>query len=115
MKFETPLSNLTDLTDSTDQTDQHAAILMTDIHSFTSLAAVTPPDVLMQMLAEYQPRLVPNIQHHGGTIDKFIGGGIMATFGAITPNSYYAADALLAFETILFEVETWQSMDSDNL
>ena len=93
---------------------RNAAILMTDIRGFTSLAATTPPDILMQMLAEYQSRLVPIIQQHGGAIDKFMGDGIMATFGAVASNPEYAADALRALEDILIEAESWQSKGGNN-
>ena len=59
-----------------------AAILMVDIRGFTHLATIVEPDDLVCLLADYQSRIVPIIQHHGGAIDKFMGDGIMATFGA---------------------------------
>ena len=50
------------------------------------------------MLADYQRRMVPIIQRHGGAIDKFLGDGIMATFGATRPLEDYAARAMAALE-----------------
>ena len=85
-----------------------AAILMTDIRGFTAIASQTEPDELMQLLAAYQSRLVPIIEKNGGSIDKFMGDGIMATFGAVAPSSRYAADALRATEQIAAEAASWQ-------
>ena len=40
---------------------------------------------VIEILTEYQSYLVPVIQAHGGAIDKFLGDGILATFGAAAP------------------------------
>ena len=42
------------------------------------------------MLADYQHQIVPILQKNGGTIDKFMGDGIMVTFGAALPTETYA-------------------------
>ncbi|MCH7932022.1 MAG: adenylate/guanylate cyclase domain-containing protein, partial [Proteobacteria bacterium] len=73
-----------------------AAIMNVDIRGFTPLAHQMPADEVMALLAEYQARVVPVIQSHGGSIDKFLGDGIMATFGAAMKTDTYAADALRA-------------------
>jgi adenylate cyclase len=78
-----------------------AAILMVDIRGFTRLASATQPDELICLLADYQSKMVPIIQGHNGTIDKFLGDGIMATFGAAVASETFAADALEAVDAIM--------------
>jgi adenylate cyclase len=56
--------------------------------------------------------VVPVIQRHGGTIDKFLGDGIMATFGATEPSETYAADALRAAGAALAAVDAWNAVRS---
>lgn len=41
------------------------------------------PSNLIQLLHEYESRMVPVIQDRGGNIEKFLGDGILATFGAV--------------------------------
>ena len=61
----------------------------------------------MKLLQDYQRRIVPIIQAHGGAIDKFLGDGILASFGAATASSSYAADALRAGEAIIAAANAW--------
>jgi adenylate cyclase len=88
--------------------ERHAAILNTDIRGFTRIAATIEPDELMAILAEYQARLAPIIRQHGGAIDKFMGDGIMATFGAVVQTETFAADALRSVDDIMRATTAWQ-------
>ena len=88
---------------------RHAAILNADIRGFTVMAAKMPADDVMALLTEYQRRLVPIIQAHGGTIDKFLGDGIMATFGATMESETYSADALRSVDAIVEACAVWQN------
>jgi adenylate cyclase len=93
-----------------------AAVLFTDIRGFTGFANAVAPDALMATLADYQARMVPLIQAQGGTIDKFMGDGIMATFGAAAPSAAYAADALRAVDAIMGEAGAWAAQrEADGL
>ena len=78
-----------------------ATIVNVDLRQFTTIAAGRPPAEVIGMLAEVQAALVPIIRAHGGTIDKFMGDGIMATFGAVRPSDTHAADGLRCAEAVL--------------
>lgn len=84
-----------------------AAILYCDMRGFTQLSNALPPDRLMALLADYQARVVPVIGEAGGTIDKFLGDGILAGFGALAETPTYAADALRAATAIVAAIEAW--------
>jgi adenylate cyclase len=84
-----------------------AAILNVDLRGFTTYAADLDPGEVLNLLIAYQKRTVAIIQRHGGSIDKFLGDGIMATFGAVRRNQTYAADALRAVDDIITDSESW--------
>jgi adenylate cyclase len=86
---------------------REAAILNLDLRGFTRFAKTRNPDQVMGVLAEYQHHMVQVIQDHGGSIDKFLGDGIMATFGVTERSESYAADALRALEQALALGADW--------
>ena len=86
---------------------RQAAVLNVDIRGFTILAATMEPGAVMQLLAEYQSRMVPVIQACNGTIDKFLGDGVMATFGAAAVSDTCAADALRAIDAVIAAAADW--------
>jgi len=85
-----------------------AAILNLDLRGFTPLAQACPPDSVMRLLADYQAEMVPIIRRHGGSIDKFLGDGIMATFGASRASDSYAADALACVDELMRAARDWE-------
>jgi adenylate cyclase len=93
---------------------REAAILFLDIRGFTRLGMELAPSALMALLTEYHARVVPLIQRHGGVIDKFLGDGILATFGAAQPSDRYAADALEAVDAVMEEAENWRTERARN-
>jgi adenylate cyclase len=88
---------------------REAAILNLDVRGFTKLASTASPQEVMAVLADYQRRMVPIIQRHGGAIDKFLGDGIMATFGATRPLPDYAARAMRALEECMAAAAEWSA------
>ncbi len=88
---------------------RRAGILFTDMRGFTKASARLSASDLIALLGEYQRLLVPIIQQHGGSIDKFMGDGILASFGAVTPSKTYAADMLHAVDAITEAVAAWSA------
>jgi adenylate cyclase len=86
-----------------------AAILFLDMRGFTEAAMRLTPTELIALLGEYQRLAVPIIKRHGGSIDKFMGDGILASFGAVAPDPRYAANALRAVDAILVAVDEWRT------
>jgi adenylate cyclase len=60
-----------------------------------------PPEVVMRVLAHYQMISLTEVEKHNGRIDKFMGDGILATFGAVQNSETYAADALRAASAVI--------------
>ncbi|MBT5943658.1 MAG: adenylate/guanylate cyclase domain-containing protein [Rhodospirillaceae bacterium] len=88
---------------------RNAAVVFFDIRGFTGLSGRLDAGGLVQLLSEYQSRIVPIVQDNGGVIDKFLGDGVMATFGAVVPNKTYAADALRAIEAAVDAIDAWNT------
>lgn len=84
------------------------SILNLDMRGFTRLATRISPPQVMALLAEYQARMVPIIQRHGGVIDKFMGDGIMATFGALETQPDHAARACRALVEAVAAADAWR-------
>jgi adenylate cyclase len=61
---------------------RHLAILFADIVSFTKRAEKTEPEDLLALLNTYMTSMIDVIFKTGGVVDKLMGDGIMAFWGA---------------------------------
>lgn len=55
-------------------------VLFADLEGFTAVASSTHPTMLFEVLNRYHGLIVENIKANGGTVDKFLGDGVMALY-----------------------------------
>ena len=71
-------------------------VFFSDVRSFTTLTEKSDPVRLLKQLNEYLAAMTDIIFQYDGIVDKFIGDGIMAHWGAFTPDRPNAALAARA-------------------
>ena len=76
--------------------NQTLTVLFADIRGFTRLSEHAPPERVVQLLNNYFTAMSDIIFAHGGTLDKYIGDGLMALFGAPTATPDDACNAVAA-------------------
>ena len=70
------------------------SILFTDIAGFTSYAQDAPPEAVVSLLNDYLDHMSNIVLEQNGTIDKFVGDGVMAFFGAPVNDPAHSANAI---------------------
>lgn len=73
---------------------QEVTVLFSDLEGFTSLSEHTPPEMLLGILNQYHALVVTMIQSYGGTVDKFLGDGVMALYNTPLPQPDHALRAV---------------------
>ncbi|HUQ33428.1 MAG TPA: adenylate/guanylate cyclase domain-containing protein [Pyrinomonadaceae bacterium] len=76
--------------------NQIITVLFADIRGFTRISEHASPEKVVQLLNKYFSAMTDIIFAHGGTLDKYLGDGLMALFGAPTATPQDATNAVNA-------------------
>ncbi|WII36088.1 CHASE2 domain-containing protein [Paenibacillus thiaminolyticus] len=80
-------------------------VMFIDIRGFTPLSERLAPEETIQVLNQYLHACADVIFRHQGTLDKFIGDGVMAIFGAPYPLERHEEHALQAALSLVRRAE----------
>lgn len=80
---------------------QEVAVLFADIVGFTELAERETPETVIRILRSCHAIIEEAIFSNGGTLDKYLGDGVMATFGTPRVSPADCANALAAARDIV--------------
>ncbi|HSO46301.1 MAG TPA: adenylate/guanylate cyclase domain-containing protein [Rhizobiaceae bacterium] len=75
---------------------QKVAVLFADVVGFTKYAESHSPEEVIGLLRSLHVTLEEAVFAHGGTLDKYMGDGVMASFGTPSPTPADAANAVAA-------------------
>ncbi len=79
---------------------ENVAVLFADIVGFTAYADGRSPAEVIGTLRRFHERMEREIFRHEGTLDKYLGDGLMATFGTPFPGASDAGNALRCAQTM---------------
>ena len=84
-----------------------AAVMFLDIRGFTSLAEEMPLEEVASLLSDFRHRVVAMVSEYGGTIDKFIGDGVMVVFGFPASSQQDTANAFDCSQQLVQQLGAW--------
>ncbi len=62
--------------------ERDATVMFSDIRNFTAIVESLAPEQSLQMLNQFLTAISEVVEAHGGVVDKYLGDGVMAIFGA---------------------------------
>ncbi len=86
---------------------QRVAVLFADIVNFTRTSERLPPERVIELLRSFHRRMASVVFAHGGTLDKYIGDAVMATFGTPRGGARDALNALATARAMIDELARW--------
>jgi adenylate cyclase len=86
---------------------QNVAVLFVDIVGFTAFADARTPEEVVRTLREFHGLMEQEVFRHSGTLDKYLGDGLMATFGTPFTGETDASNALRCAQAMMAAADRW--------
>jgi PAS domain S-box-containing protein len=84
-----------------------ATVLFADLVNYTEMSSSLPGEQVLELLREFH-RLVENaVFGNAGTLDKYMGDGLMATFGTPRPGLRDATNAVACARDLISAINQW--------
>ena len=93
---------------------RRVCVLFLDIRGFTAMSRVRAADATVALLNDFFADMIEIVDQHNGIINKFLGDGFLALFGAPLEDSKAAVHALGAARGMLDAVDAWNKARPDN-
>ena len=88
---------------------EDVAVLFIDIVGFTRLTAELDPRAVIDLLRAFHARMEREVFRHNGTLDKYLGDGLMATFGTPVAGQQDATNALSCAHAMRAALTKWNT------
>ena len=93
---------------------RRVCVLFLDIRGFTAMSRVRAADATVALLNDFFAEMIEIVDQHNGIINKFLGDGFLALFGAPLEDSKAAMNALAAARSMLDAVDAWNKARPEN-
>ena len=84
-------------------------VLFLDIRGFTAMTRVRPAAETVALLNDFFAEMIDVVDRHHGIVNKFLGDGFLALFGAPLHDASAARNALAAGQAMLDAVDRWNA------
>jgi len=88
---------------------QDVAVLFVDIVGFTAFADARTAEEVVRTLREFHALMEQEVFRHSGTLDKYLGDGLMATFGTPFVGEADASNALRCAQAMMAAADRWNA------
>jgi adenylate cyclase len=88
---------------------RYVAVLFADVVGFTGMAESMSPEGAFALIRGFQERVTRVVFRHTGTLDKYLGDGLMVTFGALRDEPDAPARAITCAFAMIDEVDRWNA------
>ncbi|HXV25873.1 MAG TPA: PAS domain S-box protein, partial [Alphaproteobacteria bacterium] len=83
------------------------AVLFADMIGFGAISRFAPGEETLRLLREFHALIAQAVFQHEGSLDKYMGDGLMATFGTPEPGPKDATNALACARAMVAAVVAW--------